>query len=53
MPESQQLFLGLRLVSRIFEELQHLAIQTKIVQPFGGFVQEIKERQPIGKKDSI
>jgi hypothetical protein len=37
MPESQQLFFGLPLVSRIFEEFQHAAIQAKIVQPFGGF----------------
>jgi hypothetical protein len=35
--ESQQLFFGLPLVSRIFEEFQHPAIQTKIVQHFGGF----------------
>jgi hypothetical protein len=42
--------LGLRLVSRIFEELQDLAIQTKIVQPFGGSFQQIKVHQPVGKK---
>jgi hypothetical protein len=42
MPESQQLFFGLPLVGRIFEEFQHPAIQTKIVQPFGGFFQQIK-----------
>ncbi len=34
MPESQQMFLRLRIMSRIFEEFQHLAIQAKIVQPF-------------------
>jgi hypothetical protein len=34
MPESQQLFFGLRLLSRIFEEFQHSAIKTKIVQHF-------------------
>jgi hypothetical protein len=39
MPESQQLFFGLQLVSRIF---QHTAIQTKIVLPFGGFFQQNK-----------
>jgi hypothetical protein len=37
MRESQQLFFGLRLVSRLFEENQQPAIQTKIEQPFGGF----------------
>jgi hypothetical protein len=37
MREIQQLFLGLRLVSRIFEENQQSAIQTKIEQHFGGF----------------
>jgi hypothetical protein len=51
--ESQQLFLGLRLLSRIFEEIQHSAIQTIIVQHFGGFFHKIKLRQPIGRKDSI
>ncbi len=50
MPQSQQLFFGLRLLNRIF---QHPAIQTKIVQPFGGFFQKIKVRQPIGRKVSI
>jgi hypothetical protein len=39
MPQSQQLFFGLLLVSRIF---QHPAIQIKIVQPFGGFSQQNK-----------
>jgi hypothetical protein len=53
VPESQQMFCGLWLVSRIFEEFQHAAIQTKIVQPFGGFFLQIKVRQPIGRKDSI
>jgi hypothetical protein len=52
MREIQQLFLGLRLVSRIFEENQQSAIQTKIEQYFGGFFQQIKVRQPIGRKDS-
>ncbi len=49
MQESQQLFLGLRLVSK---EFHHSAIQTKIVQHFGGFFHQIKVRQPIGRKDS-
>ncbi len=53
MPESQQLFFGLQLVSRIFEEYQHPAIQTKIVQSFSEFFQQIKVRQPIGRKDSL
>jgi hypothetical protein len=44
MPESQQLFFGLQLVSRIFEEFQHPTIQTN------GFSQQIKERQPIGSR---
>jgi hypothetical protein len=52
MCEIQQLFLGLRLVSRIFEENQQSAIQTRIEQHFGGFFQQIKVRQPIGRKDS-
>ncbi len=37
MQESQQLFFGLRLVSRIFEEFLHPEIKTKIVQHFGRF----------------
>jgi hypothetical protein len=53
MQESRQLFFGLQLVSRIFEEFQHPAIQTKIVHHFGGFFYQIKVRQPIGRKDSI
>jgi hypothetical protein len=52
MREIQQLFLGLRLVSRIFEENQQSAIQTKIEQHFSRFFQQIKVRQPIGRKDS-
>ncbi len=40
-------------MSRIFEEFQHPAIQTKIVQHFGGFFHQIKVRQPIGRKNSI
>jgi hypothetical protein len=42
MWESQQLFLGLQLVSKIFEENQQSPIQTKIEQQFGGFFQQIK-----------
>jgi hypothetical protein len=37
----------------MFEENQQPAIQTKIEQPFGGFFQQIKVRQPIGRKYSI
>jgi hypothetical protein len=51
--EIQQLFFGLRLVSRIFDEFQHPAIQTKIFQNFGGFFHQIKVRQAIGRKYSI
>jgi hypothetical protein len=53
MRENQQLLFGLRLVSRIFEKFQHPAIQTKIVQHFGGFFHQIKVCQLIGRKDSI
>jgi hypothetical protein len=42
MRENQQLFFGLRLVSRMFEENKQPAIQTKIKQPIGGFFQQIK-----------
>ncbi len=49
MRESQQLFLRLRLVS---EENQQSAIQTKIEHHFVRFFQQIKGRQPIGRKDS-
>jgi hypothetical protein len=51
--ESQQLFYGGRLMSKIFEEFQHHAIQTKIVQHFGVFFHQIKVRHPIRRKDSI
>jgi hypothetical protein len=53
MQDSQELFFGGRLVSIIFEEFQHSAIQSKIEQHFGGFFIKIKVRQPIGSKDSI
>ncbi len=52
MRESQQFLQGLRLVSRIFEENQQSAIQTKIDHRFGGFFQQIKGRQPLGRQDS-
>ncbi len=51
MRESQQLFFGLRLVNRICEEFQYPAIQTTLVQHFGGFFHQIS--QPLGRKDSI
>jgi hypothetical protein len=44
------LFFGLQLVSRIFEEFQHSAIQTKIVQHFGEFFHQIKVGHPIGTR---
>jgi hypothetical protein len=53
MGESQQLFFGGWLVSRLFEEFQHPAIQTKTVQHFGRFFRQIKVREPIGRKDFI
>jgi hypothetical protein len=54
MRESQQLFFGfLWLLSSIFEEFQHPAIQTKIVQHLGEFFRQIIVRQPIGRQDSI
>ncbi len=52
MRENQHLFLGLRLVCRIFEENQQSAIQTEIEHHFGGFFQQMKGRQPMGRKDS-
>jgi hypothetical protein len=52
MQESQQLFSGLLFVSRIFEENQQSAIQTKIEHHLDRFLQQIKVRQPIGRKDS-
>jgi hypothetical protein len=48
--ESQQLFVGLRFVSRIFEEFQHPAIQTKIVQHFDGFFSSNKSAPANRKK---
>jgi hypothetical protein len=52
MREIQQLFMVLRIESRIFEENQQTAIQTKIEQHFVGFFQQIRVWQPIGRKDS-
>jgi hypothetical protein len=49
MQESQQLFLGLWLLSRIKKKS---AIQTEIEQHFGRFFHQIKVGQPIGRKDS-
>jgi hypothetical protein len=40
-------------MSRIFEEFQDPAIQTKMVQHLCGFFHQIKVRQPMGRKDSI
>jgi hypothetical protein len=42
MRESQQLFSGLRIVSRVFEKFQHLAIKTKILQHLSGIFHQIK-----------
>jgi hypothetical protein len=59
MRESQQLFLGLWLVSRIFEENRRIfeenqqsAIHSKTEHHFGGFFQQIQVRKLIGRKDS-
>jgi hypothetical protein len=49
MQESQQLFFGIQLVSRIFEEFQHPTIQTIIVQHFGGIFSSNKN-VPANKK---
>ncbi len=46
MRERQQLFFGLRLVSK---EFQNPTIQTKIVQSFRRFFYQIKVCQPIGR----
>ena len=50
MREIHQLSFGLRLES---EEIHYSAILTKIEQHFGGFFQQIKVRQPIGRQDSM
>jgi hypothetical protein len=50
MRERHQLFFGLWLGSKKF---QHPAIQTNIEQHFGGFFQQIKVCQPIGRQDSM
>ena len=49
MQERHQLFFGLQLVSK---EFQQPAIQTKIEQ-HGGSFHKIKLRQPIGRQDSM
>jgi hypothetical protein len=50
--ESTNLFFGLRLVSTIFEEVQTSRNPSK-PKYCGGFFQQIKVRQPVGRKDSI
>ncbi len=50
MRKRHQLFFGLRHLSIGF---QHPAIQTKIEQHFGGFLLQIKVRQPIGRQESM
>jgi hypothetical protein len=40
-------------INRIFKEFQHHALQTNIVNHFGGFFHQTKVRQPIGCKDFI
>ncbi len=50
MRDSQQLFFGGWPVTRIFEQFQHPAIQTKIVRHFGGYFHQIKVHQSIGRK---
>jgi hypothetical protein len=50
MRERHQLVFGLRLVST---ESHHSATQTKIELHFGGFFQQMKVRQPIGRQDSM
>ncbi len=54
MRESQQLFFGGRLVSRIFEEYQQPAIQTKIVPcpQKGNKLEDSKKRYPNLKRES-
>jgi hypothetical protein len=49
MRERYQLFFGLRLVSKEFNH--HSAIQTKIELHFGGFLHQMKVRQPIRRQD--
>jgi hypothetical protein len=52
MREIQHLFLGLRLVSKIFKKTNNPQSKLKLEQQFGGFVLHINVRQPIGRKDS-
>jgi hypothetical protein len=37
----------------VSKEFQHPAIQTTTEQHFGGLFHQIKERQPIGRQDSM
>jgi hypothetical protein len=53
MPECQQLFFGLWLVSRIFVEFNIPQSNHNIVKPFGEFFQQIKMHQPLERKDSV
>jgi hypothetical protein len=46
------LFFGLQLIRIKFEDFQHPAIQTILVEHFGGVCHQIEVRQPIGNKDS-
>jgi hypothetical protein len=50
--EDNQFALWITALSRMLEENQQSAIQTKIEQHFGGFFQQIKVRLPLGRKDS-
>jgi hypothetical protein len=50
MRERHQLFFGLRLAGKKFH---HSAFQTKIEENFGGFLHQMKVRQPIGRQDSM
>jgi hypothetical protein len=49
MRESQQLFFGLRLMSRIIEEFQRPVIKTEVVQHFGRFFSS-NENAPANRK---
>jgi hypothetical protein len=49
-PNTGETLIGLRIVSK---EFQHPAIQITIEQHFGRFFHQIKERQPIGRQDSM
>jgi hypothetical protein len=53
MWESQQLFFGGWLASRIFEKFQHPVIQAKRVQHFGRFFHQIKMRDASQLEDNF